>query len=111
MNVGLQDLTTRMLLEGCFGQEFHVNTLCPLVSYTRVCSVRDIVWVFDKATGRSFVTQPQDAAAAHGYYSEEVEQFLSPWSKNPATQCYAGYAKASASHRGRDRVLTLGPYE
>jgi len=111
MNVGLQDLTTRMLLKGRFGHEFHVNTLYPLVSLTKVCSVRDIIWVFGKAVERSLGTQPQDVAVAHGHYSEEVAQSLSTLSKNPPTQCHAGYARASASRRGLERALTLDSHE
>jgi len=61
--------------------------------------------------GRSLSTQPQDVAAAHGYYSEEVGQSSSTWSQNPPTQRYAGYARASASRRGRDRALTLDSHE
>ncbi|MEA3238690.1 MAG: GNAT family N-acetyltransferase [Candidatus Bipolaricaulota bacterium] len=61
--------------------------------------------------GRSLSTQPQDVAAAHGYYSEEVEQSLSTLLKNPPTQRCAGCARASASRRGLDRLLTLDSHE
>ena len=48
-----------------------------------VQGARDIIWLFDKATRRSLATQPQNVAAAHDYYSEEVEQFLANLVEGP----------------------------
>jgi len=44
---------------------------------------REIIWVFDKTTGHSFATQPQNVAAEHDYYPEEVEQFLANLIEDP----------------------------
>lgn len=47
---------------------------------------REIIWVFDKTTGHSFATQPQNVAAEHDYYPEEVEQFLANLVEEPSNR-------------------------